>query len=110
MRDMAQGPHFHLGEVLVNKARIACRGVEGYGMRRGRDLEAAMAMAIVDLCVASGLQTEACNAFVTSEAGATPQTTVTPCGGSKPLASRWRRSDARRLCSLRIRQSLQCDP
>lgn len=70
MRDTAQGTHFHLGEVLVSEARIASGGVGGYGMRRGRDLEAAMAMAIVDLCVASGLHTDACNAFVTSEATA----------------------------------------
>lgn len=68
MRDTAQGTHFHLGEVLVSEARIASGAVEGYGMRCGRDLEAAMAMALVDLCVAMGLHVEACNDFVTSEA------------------------------------------
>ncbi|WP_375258417.1 phosphonate C-P lyase system protein PhnG [Citreimonas sp.] len=68
MRDTAQRTHFHLGEVLVSEARIVAGGVEGYGMRRGRDLEAAMAMALVDLCVASGVHLRACAAFVTDEA------------------------------------------
>lgn len=54
MRDTAQGTNFHLGEVLVSEARISAHGQEGYGMRRGRDLEAAMAMAVVDLAVALG--------------------------------------------------------
>ena len=68
MRDTAQGTHFHLGEVLVSEARITVQGVEGYGMRRGRDLEAAMAMALVDLSVALGLHQADCAAFVTAEA------------------------------------------
>lgn len=68
MRDTAEGTHFHLGEVLVSEALIACDGLEGYGMRRGRDLEAAMAMALVDLSVALGRNVRACNDFITSEA------------------------------------------
>ncbi|NIZ10037.1 phosphonate C-P lyase system protein PhnG [Pseudooceanicola sp. HF7] len=68
MRDTAEGTHFHLGEVLVSEALIACDGLEGYGMRRGRDLEAAMAMALVDLSVALGRNVPACNDFITSEA------------------------------------------
>jgi alpha-D-ribose 1-methylphosphonate 5-triphosphate synthase subunit PhnG len=55
MRDTAQGTHFHLGEVLMSEARIAAAGQEGYAMRRGRDLEAAMAMAVIDLAVALGV-------------------------------------------------------
>ena len=68
MRDTAQGVHFHLGEVLMSEARISAAGVEGYGMRRGRDLEAAMAMALVDLCIALGLRHGDCVAFVEAEA------------------------------------------
>lgn len=68
MRDTAQGVHFHLGEVLMSEARISAAGIEGYGMRRGRDLEAAMAMALVDLCVAMGLRHDDCAAFVEAEA------------------------------------------
>ncbi|EPX85255.1 phosphonate C-P lyase system protein PhnG [Salipiger mucosus] len=67
MRDTAQGRHFHLGEVLMSEARIAAGGLEGYGMRRGRDLEAAMAMALVDLAVALGVAHDRCAAFVTAE-------------------------------------------
>lgn len=50
MRDTVQGTDFHLGEVLVAEAhvRLLSTGAEGYGMIVGRDLERAMAMAIVD--------------------------------------------------------------
>lgn len=67
MQDTAQGTNFHLGEVLVSEARIAASGHEGYGMRRGRDLEAAMAMALVDLAVAAGLAHFACTDFIETE-------------------------------------------
>lgn len=69
MRDTAQGTHFHLGEVLVSEARLTACGQAGYGMRRGRDLEAAMAMALVDLSVAAGLNHAACSDFLSEEAG-----------------------------------------
>lgn len=67
MRDTAQGTHFHLGEVLVSEARISSGGQEGYGMRRGRDLQAAMAMAVVDLCIALGSRHAECAAFLETE-------------------------------------------
>ena len=67
MRDTAQGTHFHLGEVLMSEARISAGGQDGYGMRRGRDLEAAMAMAVVDLAVALGHAPGACTAFLAKE-------------------------------------------
>lgn len=70
MRDTAQGTHFHLGEVLTSEARISAGGQEGYGMRRGRDLEAAMAMALVDLAVALGVAPAGCTAFLDAEATA----------------------------------------
>jgi alpha-D-ribose 1-methylphosphonate 5-triphosphate synthase subunit PhnG len=47
-RDTVQGTDFFLGEVLVAEAHIRARGVEGYGMVTGRDLERAMAMAVLD--------------------------------------------------------------
>jgi len=74
MQDTAQGTNFHLGEVLVSEARIAAAGQDGYGMRRGRDLEAAMAMALVDLAIAAGVAHADCAAFVTSEQAAQHQT------------------------------------
>jgi alpha-D-ribose 1-methylphosphonate 5-triphosphate synthase subunit PhnG len=70
MRDTAQGTHFHLGEVLMSEARITAGTQEGYGMRRGRDLEAAMAMAVVDAAVALGISTAACLTFLAAEADA----------------------------------------
>ncbi|WP_286196925.1 phosphonate C-P lyase system protein PhnG [Tropicibacter sp. R15_0] len=63
MRDTAQGTVFHLGEVLVSEAHIRAGDLQGYGMRRGHDLEAAMAMALVDLALQSDVQSEACAAF-----------------------------------------------
>lgn len=68
MRDTAQGTNFHLGEVLVSEARIAAGGQDGYGMRRGRDLETAMAMALIDLAVAKGVAHDACTTFLDQEA------------------------------------------
>lgn len=73
MRDTAKGTHFHLGEALMSEARIAAGGYEGYGMRRGRDLEAAMAMAVVDLAVALGHAPEDCAGFLDREAHAQAQ-------------------------------------
>lgn len=72
MRDTAQGTAFHLGEVLVSEAHIRMAGREadheGYGMRRGRDLEAAMAMALVDLALDAGVATDDCSAFLAAQA------------------------------------------
>lgn len=68
MRDTAGGTVFHLGEVLVSEAHISQGETIGYGMRRGRDLEAAMAMALIDLAVAKDINAEACATFCAQEA------------------------------------------
>ena len=68
MRDTAQATAFHLGEVLVSEAHISSAKVEAYGMRRGRDLEASMAMAVVDLALLTDVQTPECEAFCAREA------------------------------------------
>jgi alpha-D-ribose 1-methylphosphonate 5-triphosphate synthase subunit PhnG len=53
MRDTVENVDFHLGEVLVSEAHIAdAEGRIGYGMITGRDLERAMAMAVIDLSLA----------------------------------------------------------
>lgn len=70
MRDTAQGVNFHLGEVLVSEAQIAAQGAIGYGMVRGHDLERAMAMALVDLAISAGVQTDACTDFIDSQSKA----------------------------------------
>lgn len=55
--DTARGATFFLGEVLVAEAHIRCpeHGVEGYAVVTGRDLEQAMAIAVVDATGAAGL-------------------------------------------------------
>ncbi len=70
MRDTVQGTDFHLGEVLVAEAHLRATGGEGYGMIVGRDLERAMAMAVVDAAIACFGQTPAISAFLQSEAAA----------------------------------------
>ena len=49
-RDTVRGADFFLGEVLAAEAHIRCpdKGVEGYAMVVGHDLERAMAAAILD--------------------------------------------------------------
>lgn len=58
MRDTVQGTDFHLGEVLVAEAHIRAAGTEGYGMVVGRDLQRAMAMAVVDAAASLGQTTD----------------------------------------------------
>lgn len=69
MRDTVEGVAFHLGEVLVSEAHVLCGETHGYGMRRGRDLEAAMAMAVLDVALATGRGGDAAAAFCDAEAG-----------------------------------------
>ncbi|MFB9948420.1 phosphonate C-P lyase system protein PhnG [Rhizobium puerariae] len=54
--DTVRNTAFHLGEVLVAEAhvRVPGRQVEGYGAVTGRDLEHAMAMAVIDAAIAAG--------------------------------------------------------
>jgi alpha-D-ribose 1-methylphosphonate 5-triphosphate synthase subunit PhnG len=70
MRDTAGGVAFHLGEVLMSEAHISQGATDGYGMRRGHDLEAAMAMALVDLALATNTRASDCAAFCADEAAA----------------------------------------
>lgn len=68
MRDTVQNVDFHLGEVLVSEAHITdAAGHIGYGMVTGRDLERAMAMAVVDISVAARGRDAATTAFLTEE-------------------------------------------
>lgn len=67
LRDTVKGTDFHLGEVLVAEAHLRATGCEGYGMVVGRNLEQAMAMAVVD-AVASLGQSPEIQAFLTAEA------------------------------------------
>lgn len=66
MRDTVQDTAFLLGDVLVAEAhvRLGGHGVEGYGMVVGRDLEQAMAMALIDAALAAGIETARLTAFI----------------------------------------------
>jgi len=68
MRDTVKNVDFHLGEVLVSEAHITdAAGHVGYGMVTGRDLERAMAMAVIDLSVAARGQDDATTSFLEQE-------------------------------------------
>lgn len=68
MRDTAGGVAFHLGEVLMSEAHIRKNDTQGYGMRRGHDLEASMAMALIDLALSNNVRVDDCAAFCDAEA------------------------------------------
>lgn len=70
LRDTVRGTAFHLGEVLVAEAhaRLTDHGVEGYGMVIGRDLERAMAVALLDAAAAAGVRDGEVSAFAAAEA------------------------------------------
>lgn len=70
IRDTAGGVAFHLGEVLMSEAHIRKGDAVGYGMRRGHDLEASMAMALVDLAMATDVRAPDCKAFCAAQAEA----------------------------------------
>lgn len=73
IRDTAKGVAFHLGEVLMSEAHIRKGDVQGYGMRRGHDLEASMAMALVDLAMATDVRRSECKSFCDAQAEALQQ-------------------------------------
>lgn len=64
--DTVQGTVFHIGEVLIAEAhvRLDAHAVEGYGACLGRDLQQALAMALLDAAWRAGLQREPIAAFV----------------------------------------------
>ena len=66
LRDTVKGTDFFLGEVLVAEAHIRAADLDGYGMVTGRDLERAMAMAVLDLAL--GLGNTAALDFIAAEA------------------------------------------
>ncbi|MCF3936626.1 phosphonate C-P lyase system protein PhnG [Acuticoccus sp. M5D2P5] len=67
--DSVTGTLFHLGEVLIAEAHIrVAGGVEGYGAIVGRDLERAMAMAVIDAAIAADRAPETVFAFLAAEA------------------------------------------
>ncbi len=68
MRDSAQGTTFYLGEVLIAEARVRLAATEGYAACLGRDLEQALAAAILDAATAAGILEERIASFVERQA------------------------------------------
>ena len=67
--DSAEGTTFHLGEVLVAQAHIRLgNGVEGYAICVGRDLEQAMAIALLDAALSSQIMTQKILGVVSEQA------------------------------------------
>ena len=56
VRESARRSLFHLGEVLVSEAKVRVAGVAGLGLIQGRDLDAALDLAVVDAALNAGLR------------------------------------------------------
>jgi alpha-D-ribose 1-methylphosphonate 5-triphosphate synthase subunit PhnG len=71
MRDTVHETDFLLGEVLVAEAHVRLAdGSEGYGLIVGRELERAMAMAVIDAARTAGIATDRIAAFLAAESRA----------------------------------------
>jgi len=67
--DSAEGTVFHLGEILTAEAHVRLgSGVEGYGMCIGRDLEWAMAIALLDAALVARIDVEEISQFLAEQA------------------------------------------
>lgn len=55
MIESVKGATFYLGEVLVAEARVRTSAVEGYAACLGRDVEQALALALIDAANAAGI-------------------------------------------------------
>lgn len=55
LREAAQGATFYVGEVLLAEAHVRAAGVEGYAACLGRDLEQALALALIDAAHRAGV-------------------------------------------------------
>jgi alpha-D-ribose 1-methylphosphonate 5-triphosphate synthase subunit PhnG len=70
MADTAQGATFYLGEVLVAEAHVRIGAAEGYGACLGRDLEQALAIALIDAAIGADLARERIDPFIRAQAAA----------------------------------------
>ncbi len=69
--DSALGAVFHLGEVLVSEAHVQIgSGAQGYAVCAGRDLVQALAVALLDAALTTGIETARINAFIDAQARA----------------------------------------
>src|SRR5262245_28711639 len=70
MQDTGQGAEFYLGEALVAEAHVRVGEVAGYAVCLGRDLEQALAIALIDAAAVAGIAQEQIAAFVQAQATA----------------------------------------
>lgn len=70
MTEPVQGEAFYLGEVLLAEAYVQLTQVEGYAACLGRDLEQALAIALLDAAFSAGIAREPITAFVRAQAQA----------------------------------------
>ncbi len=70
MEETVSGETFYLGEVLLSEAHVQISGAEGYAACLGRDLEQALAIALLDAAYAAGHNRARIAAFVDSQAAA----------------------------------------
>jgi alpha-D-ribose 1-methylphosphonate 5-triphosphate synthase subunit PhnG len=68
MTEPAQGTSFYLGETLVAEAHVRLGHVEGYSLCLGRDLEQALAVAIIDAAAAADIARNDIETFVAEQA------------------------------------------
>ncbi|MEM7735701.1 MAG: phosphonate C-P lyase system protein PhnG [Deinococcota bacterium] len=68
-QDTAQGATFHLGETLVAEALVTLEHhqTQGYAACLGRDLEQALAVAILDACLSANVFSQQIEVFVSEQ-------------------------------------------
>ena len=70
MTDSAQGATFYLGEVLIAEAHVRVGLVDGYAACLGRDLEQALALALIDAALVAGVARRQIEPFIHAQADA----------------------------------------
>jgi alpha-D-ribose 1-methylphosphonate 5-triphosphate synthase subunit PhnG len=68
MTEPVQGATFYVGEVLVAEARVRLGEAEGYAACLGRDVEQALALALIDAANAAGLAQPEIAQFLAAQA------------------------------------------
>lgn len=73
--DSVQGTRFHVGEVLIAEAhvRLTQHAIEGYGACIGRDVQHALAIALLDAALHANQQVEPIQHFVHTQQAALTQ-------------------------------------
>jgi len=66
--DTSTGTRFHLGEALVSEAHVRIGGgMEGYAVCVGRDLQQALAVALLDAALAANIMSDSIHTFIADQ-------------------------------------------